>query len=221
MSNYLTIAVVTAAIQQIVQAAVQDKPPGSAVRVGPPRAVPPGEKEVNIYLYRLSPNAELRNDDLPSRTADGTLSDKPKAAIRLHYLISFAGDDHLATEIMLGRVLSVLHAMPILTGEELARIVGINGSFPFLAESDLPAQREHAKLTPEFLSLDELTKLWTVFFQLAHRPSIQYVVTPVTIDADLEPLKPRHPYKVDVDIDVGGAREIIRRIEPADGAGGI
>jgi Pvc16 N-terminal domain len=219
VSNYLTIAVVTAAIQQIVQAAVQDKPPGAAVRVGPPRAVPPGEKEVNIYLYRLSPNAELRNDDLPTRTADGILTDKPKAAIRLHYLISFAGEDHLATEIMLGRVLSVLHAMPVLAGEELARIVGTSGSFPFLAQSDLPAQREHVKLTPEYLSLEELTKLWTVFFQLAHRPSIQYVVTPVTIDADLDPVRPRRPRRIEVGLDVGDVREINRYVAPFDQAG--
>ena len=202
MSNYLTLAVITAAIQEIVQAAVHEAVPGATVRVGPPRAVPPGEKEVNIYLYRLSPNAELRNDDLPTRSADGTqLLKRPCEAIRLHYLISFAGEDHLATEIMLGRVISVLHAMPVLTAETVARIAGGNGSYPYLADSDLGACSEHVKLTPEYLSLEELSKLWTVFFQLAHRPSLQYVVTPVMVDSDLKPVDACIVQKVDLEDD--------------------
>jgi hypothetical protein len=202
MSNYLTIAVITAAIQEIVQGAVQEVVPGANVRVGPPRAVSPGEKEVNIYLYQISPNAELRNDDLATRRADGVLIRQPAAAIRLHYLISFAGEDHLATEIMLGRVVSVLHALPVLTGAELARIVSASGSYPYLQGSDLPAQEERVKLTPEYLSLEELSKLWTVFFQLAHRPSLQYLATPVQIDADLTPVKIPTPQKVETGVEI-------------------
>ena len=199
MSNDLTLAVITAAIQEIVQAAVHEAVPGATVRVGPPRAVPPGEKEVNIYLYQLSPNPELRNDDLPTRSADGTLLQRPCEAIRLHYLISFAGEDHLATEIMLGRVISVLHAMPVLPAETVARIASTNGSYSYLADSDLAASQEHVKLTPEYLSLEELSKLWTVFFQLAHRPSLQYVVTPVMVDSDLKPVCVPPVQKVDLD----------------------
>ena len=208
MSNYLTLAVITAAIQEIVQAAVHDAVPGATVRVGPPRTVPPGEKEVNIYLYQLSPDAELRNDDLPTRGADGKLLSRPCAAIRLHYLISFAGEDHLATEIMLGRVISVLNAFPILTARELARIVSSSGSYPFLADADLPDSRETVKLTAEYLSLEELSKLWTVFFQLAHRPSLQYVATPVLIDADLHP------------VEVPLSRKVALALDPSTDEGG-
>lgn len=220
MSNYLTIAVITAAIQEIVQAAVQGVVPGATVRVGPPRAVPPGEKEVNIYLYLISPNAEMRNDDLPGRSADGTLARRPTAAIRLHYLIAFAGEEQLATEIMLGRVVSVLHAMPVLTGEELARIVSAGGAHPEVQGSDLPAQDERVKLTPEYLSLEEISKLWTVFFQLAHRPSLQYIATPVLVDADLTPVIAPDPTQVRTGVEIEGdprSLEEVRYAKPNQG----
>ena len=209
MSNYLTIAVITAAIQELVQAAVQVVP-GATVRVGPPSAATPGEKEVDIYLYRISPNAELRNDDLPQRTAGGLLTGKPTAAIRLHYLIAFAGEDHLATEIMLGRVVSILHALPVLTGEVLGGIASAGGSRPLLQGSDLPAQDERVKLTPEYLSLDEISKLWTVFFQLAHRPSLQYVVTPVLIDMDLTPMKIPLTSQISGSVECDGDKKVAR-----------
>jgi hypothetical protein len=220
MSNYLTIAVITAAIQEIVQAAVQDVVPGATVKVGPPRAVTPGEKEVNIYLYQVSTNAELRNDDLPERAAGGALVRKPRVALRLHYMIAFGGEEHLATEVMLGRVVSVFHAMPGLTGAELARIVGATGSHASLQGSDLPAQEEPVKLIAEYLTLEEMSKLWTIYFQLAHRPSLQYIVTPVLIDADLTPIKIPNARQVEIGIEVDGdpaSREVIRNVAPGQG----
>ncbi len=195
MSNYLTIAVITAAIREIVLEAAQEVASHVKVTIGPPRALGQGEKEVNIYLYRISPNAELRGDDLPTRSATGVLIRRPVAAIRLHYLIAFADDDHLITEIVLGRVVSVLHAGPILTADRLTRIVGPNGPHA-LQGSDLLEQEERIKLTPEYFSLDELSKFWTGLLQLAHRPSLQYVASPVLIDADQLPVLVPHPTTV-------------------------
>jgi hypothetical protein len=187
VSNYLSIAVITAAIHEIVQAAVEDAVAGVTVRVGPPRAATPGEREVNLYLYHLTPNAQLRNDDLPMRSGEGVLEKRPRVAIDLHYLIAFSGEDRLESEMMLGKVCTMLHAVPVLVPEHLRRMVRPGGSFPYLGHSNLAAQRERVKLTPEYLSLEELTKLWTVFFQIAHRPSLQYVASPVLLDADMAP----------------------------------
>ena len=71
---------------------------------------------------------------------------------------------------MLGKVISVLHAMPVLTGDEIRRIVRSDGSYPFLKASDLADQIDRIKLTLEFLTLEELSKLWSVFFQIATPP---------------------------------------------------
>lgn len=200
MSNYLTIAVITAAIREIVQEAAHEVFSHVNVTIGPPRALGSGEKEVNIYLYRISPNAELRGDDLPTRSGTGELIRRPVAAIRLHYLIAFADDDYHTTEIVLGKVISVLHAGPILTAERLRRIVGPNGRHSLKA-SDLLEQDERIKLTPEHFSLDELSKFWTGLLQLAHRPSLQYVASPVLIDADVLPVLAPHPHEIASGID--------------------
>jgi len=188
VSDHLTIAFVTAALHDIVQAAVQDVAPGVVVRVGPPRAATPGEKEVNLCLYHLTPNAQLRNNDLPTRNAAGELVARPQVAIDLHYLISFSSEDHLATELMLGKVLTALHAAPVLTGAELRRTVRARSAFAFLRDSDLPRQLDRIKIVPQTLTLDELAKLWTVFFQIAHRPSLSYIASAVLLDADGGPI---------------------------------
>ncbi|HEX8534888.1 MAG TPA: DUF4255 domain-containing protein [Allosphingosinicella sp.] len=193
MSNYLSIAVITAAIHEIVQAATQEAVGGVTVRVGPPRTSAPGEREVSLYLYHLTPNAQLRNHDLPMRNREGVLERQPRVAVDLHYLIAFSGEDRLETEMMLGKVCTMLHAVPALLPDDLRRMVRPGGSFPYLARSNLAEQREWVKLTPEYLSLEELTKLWTVFFQIAHRPSLQYVASPVLLDADVAPRARRAP----------------------------
>jgi hypothetical protein len=201
LSNYLTIAVVTAAIHQMVQSAVQEVAPGVTVRVGPPRGITPGEKEVNLYLYHLTPNAQLRNQALPARNGDGALVARPMVAVDLHYLICFGSEDHLATELMLAKVLIDFCAKPVLTEEDVGSIARAGGTFPFLATSDLVGQLEHIKLTPEFLTLEELSKLWTVFFQLAHRPSLQYVASPILLDSGGIPVEAPEAIEVNVKVD--------------------
>jgi Pvc16 N-terminal domain len=187
MSNYLAIAVVTAAIHGLVQAAVTEAVPGVTVRIGPPRAVSPTESEVYLYLYHLTPNAQLRNADLPTRRADGSLSARSQSVIDLHYLIAFSGEVQLATETMLGKVIVALEFRPVLTVEDIRRVIRANGSYNYLKDSDLPGQLDRIKLTPQYLALEEMTKLWSVFFQIAHRPSLLYVASPIILDADDQP----------------------------------
>jgi hypothetical protein len=189
MSNFLSVAVVTAALQEMIQEALQETVPGATVRVGPPRPpAPSAGPEVSLYLYQLSPNASLRNRDLPTRRADGALVQRPSVAVDLHYLISFFGEQDLASERMLGKVASRFHAHPVLTQEQIRATVRGNGSSTYLGASDLALETDLIKLTPQFLSLEELSKLWTVFFQMAHRLSLQYIAGPVVVDADLVPL---------------------------------
>ena len=184
MSTYLSIAVVTAALQEMVQAAVQNVVPGVTLRIGPPRVLSPGASEVNLYLYQITANAQLRNADLPLWSG-GEMLHQPQAAVDLHYIITFAGEDQLATERMLGKVISVLHAAPRLPREMLRRIARPGGAYPALAAANLADQHDQIELVPQYLSFEDLSKLWTVFFQIAHRPSLQYIASPVMIEGDL------------------------------------
>lgn len=184
MSNYLTIAVVTATIHNLVQAAVTEAMPGVTVRIGPPRAIVSTESEVCLYLYHLTPNAQMRNANLPIGRTGGLPPTPSQTVVDLHYLIAFAGETQLATETMLGKVIIALQEGSVLSATEIRSIIRANSAYDYLRDSDLPSEPVQVKLTPEYLTLEELTKLWSVFFQIAHRPSLHYLASPIILDAD-------------------------------------
>jgi hypothetical protein len=191
MSDYLSLAAVTATLQELTQQALADAVPGATVRIGPPRVPGPGAgPEVNLYLYQLSPNLYNRNQDLPTRNAGGGLLRRPMVAVDLHYLFSFFGEQDLVSERMVGKLASYFNAFPVLTPEMIRRAIRPDGSFPYLDRCNLPDAPDLITLTPTFPTLEELSKLWTVFFQMTHRVSLQYMVGPLLVDAALVPEPP-------------------------------
>ena len=95
MSNHLAIAAVSATLSQLLQGAAGADLPGAAVRLGRPPSdgSPPAGPEISVFLYQVSPNAAYRNADLPVRGQDCQMVRRPRAALDLHYLLSFAGDE--------------------------------------------------------------------------------------------------------------------------------
>ncbi|MEJ2009118.1 MAG: DUF4255 domain-containing protein [Acidobacteriota bacterium] len=187
MSNYLAIATVTAALQQVLQGPVKDAVGGASVGFKRPDGTA-GAKEnplVNVYLYQVTPNTAYRNADLPTRRSDGTLAQKPQTALDLHYLFTFHGnDDKLEPQLMLGAVVRTLHAQPLLSTQNIQAAVTEYG---FLAGSGLDGQVERVKFTPTALPLEEFTKLWSVFFQVEYRLSAAYQASLVLIESDDTP----------------------------------
>lgn len=183
MSNYLAIATVTAALAQLVRDAVQSAVPGSDVILSRPE-VPQGgaaQARARLYLYRVSHNAALRNADLPGRDAAGNLVKRPAAALDLHYVVSFYGDEStLEPQRMLAAVARDLHSKPGLTQ---TMIQSAAASLVELNESDLADAIEQVKFTPADLSIDEWSKLWSVFFQTPHAPSLAYQASMVLIES--------------------------------------
>jgi hypothetical protein len=57
----------------------------------------------------------------------------------------------------------------------------------FLAEADLADQVELVKVAPATMSLEELSKLWSVLLQTPYLLSLTYTATVVLIEADLTP----------------------------------
>jgi len=189
MSNYLAIATVTAALQQIVQATAKKVVGGADVDVGRPNmAANPGVlHKIYLYLYQVSPNAALRNTDLPNRDSQGRLAQRSQAALDLHYLLAFYGDESaLETQRMLGAVVRDLHAHPILARQDIKNAIA---NYPdLLMDTDLANAIESVKFTLLSLSLDELSKLWSVFFQTPHALSIVYRASVVLIEAEESPI---------------------------------
>lgn len=180
MSNHLAIATVTAALAQIVHNAAQEAVAGAVVQFGRPEVGANGATKVHVYLYQVTPNAALRNFDLPTRDADGRFTGRPRAALNLHYLLTFYGNEAaLEPSRMLGAVARDLHARPVLSAQA---IQDVTQAAP-LDRSDLSSAIEQVKFTPEQLSLEDFSRVWSVLVQTPHALSIAYQASVVLIDA--------------------------------------
>lgn len=185
MSNFLAVATVTATLGQLLQAAVGTDVPGATVTRMRPEAVAGGlpDTRVNLYLYQVTTNTAWRNADVPTRRPNGQLVQCPQVALDLHYLLSFYGnEEELEPQRLLGSAVRTLHARSILTRQMIQDTV-TNPAFAFLANSNLADGIELVKFTPLPLSLEELSKLWSVFFQVSYTLSIAYQGTVVLIES--------------------------------------
>lgn len=196
MSNFLAIATVTATLKKLLQEAALNDVQGSNVTTIRPDGVPLTllEPQVNIYLYQVTPNAAWRNADLPTRRGDGSILQRPQVALDLHYMISCYGDEsQLHSQRLLGSVVRTLYTQPILTREMIRSVItapasahsgGTSDSFPYLAQSNLAEQVELVRFSPLHLSLEEMSKIWSVFFQIPYALSVAYQGSVVLIESD-------------------------------------
>jgi hypothetical protein len=184
MSNFLAIATVTATLSRVLSGPVGADVSGATVTTVRPDGTGSGTPPtgVNIFLYQVSPSAAARNEDLPTRGADGHPMRRPRVGLDLHYLFTFYGRDaQLEPQRVLGSVVKTLHARPVLSRAQIRNAVS---GFPFLARSNLADDVELVKFTQLPLSLEELSKLWSVFFQTSYTLSVAYQGTVVLIESD-------------------------------------
>lgn len=167
MSNYLAIATVTATLQRILQAAIQQDVPGARVTTVRPDSSGSGTPEVgvNIYLYQATPNPAWRNNDLRTRRPKGELIKQAQAGLDLYYLMTFYGNEvELEPQRLLGSSLRTVVDNPILTPEVIRETVN-NSTFSFLAGSTLEQQVERVTIVPHSMNTEDLSKIWSIFFQ--------------------------------------------------------
>jgi hypothetical protein len=173
----------------------------------PPDRIPTGAEEraqLNLYVYRLTPNSGRlckRPPDVFAGTSASQEepSDSSPLALDLHYLLTAYGERDFQAEILLGHAMQLLHETPILTREvvrsALASISTGNASgnwsapgrfstvgvVPALSASTLADQLEEIKISPEFLNMEEMSKLWSSL-QTRSRPSVTYQVSTILIE---------------------------------------
>lgn len=198
MSSALAIAAVTASLKDLLNDGLMDHDLttlGSfAITAQPPDRVSTGATEnnqLNLFLYRVTANSGWRNVGLPSHDAGGTRVATPPLALDLHYLLSAYGAQDLNAEVLLGYAMQVLHDTPVLSRQQLRTALGapapvdgtlLPGPFGSLSAVDLADQVELIKVTPVFLSADDLSKLWSAM-QARWRPSVAYSVSVVLIQS--------------------------------------
>jgi len=213
MSNALGIASVTHVLKDLLYDGLINQNVsgvlGNPIHVS---SLPPGElpasngsipSQINIFLYRVSPNTGWNNAAYPNRNAGGEVVRSAPLAVNLHYMLTAFGEQELHSEILLGYAMQILHENPVLYRDKLsnsltaATITDQGGRLPAnlkaLATSGLADQTELIKLTPEAINTEEISKLWAAF-QTKYRPCTGYLATVVLIESD-KPARPALPVK--------------------------
>lgn len=206
MSNVLAIAAVTQLLKDLINDTLINGNVSQALGADfTVTALPPdrivadnGDQatQLNLFLYSVSPNGALRNEDLPTRDRAGQITRRPRLALDLHYILTAVSGEELHAEILLGYAMQLFHESAILGREtirqalELATIDDVlPQEFDPIRASELADQVEVLKITPRTLSTDDMSKLWTAF-QASYRTTVAYDVSLVLIERELPERSP-------------------------------
>jgi hypothetical protein len=183
VSNSLAIAAVTATLRNLLFQGLNADLAGTDVTTRPPDRARVNENgnQLNLFLYQTQLSAAWRNMELPGTSRPGETS-APPLPLTLAYLITAYGenDDEVLSNRLLGRAMSVLHDHSLLGADEVRRA---------LEGNDLHEQVERVRITPQPLTLEELSKLWATF-QTQYRVSASYQASVVLIESTLPPRAP-------------------------------
>lgn len=195
MSNVLSIAAVTAVIKDLLENGLVSDAIVSSMGDVVVTALPPDRVSVeaderpqlNLFLYQISPN---RNANWSANTAD-KLSDRstigrtttPPLALDLYYLLTAYGAKDFQAELLLGYAIDLLYKIPMLNSDRIevalsnaTKVSAANvfsQSLAAISTAELAHNLGQLKISSEFLSLDEMSRLWSLF-QTHYRPSTAY-----------------------------------------------
>jgi hypothetical protein len=160
---------VTEALQEALRPAI-----GNAY-VGPLDDPDASEEPAVLFLYRVSINADLRSAEhpVPPQLAGGpSVLHQGSLPLDLRYLLTTgkAGKrGELDALALLGRAMQALQDRP--------ELVGVN------------LQGETVRVTPDPVSTEEMSRIWTLFPTVNYRTSVAYLATPVWIDPARPPVE--------------------------------
>jgi hypothetical protein len=158
---------VTMALQGRLQTALKNSPVPGTVFVGPLDDPDAGSAALTLFLYRVVPNASLRNREhrVPSSTTPQVTVFENALPLDLYYLLTVGTTPGTSEEGLLralGYAMQALQADPDLTGPAV--------------------NYETVRVTLEPLTTEEASRIWALFPTANYRTSIAYLATPVWID---------------------------------------
>lgn len=195
MSNQLAVAAATRTLARLLdQDLVRDFTGAHAVPGRPDvTATDDSDPQARIFLYRVEPNTAWRTSALPSRSSSGQVYERPQIGLTLHYLVTFVGNEALQEpQRMLGSVMRTLNARPLLTRaavEEMVAEALLEDANHPMGLADLAEQPELVRVSPLPLTGDELSTLWSSFFQAPYRLSVAYEASVVVLTSDDTPTR--------------------------------
>ncbi|MEN9937537.1 MAG: hypothetical protein RLZZ387_4116 [Chloroflexota bacterium] len=194
MGGSLAIASVTAILKHQIENGLVEQDVSAAVSgeiivtVQAPDKIKLGDDEerpqINLFLYQVMPNTGLRASDA-ERQRGQLLS------LDLYYLLTAYGPGDYQMEMLLGSAMQVLQRLATLERTKVQSVLAAlsrtgGGRIPSpqaaaLAASALATQLERIVVVPQFLKLDEMSKLWGMF-ETRYRPSVVYKVSVVVVE---------------------------------------
>lgn len=192
MSNFLAIGGVSATLQTLLRDRMElpagvtrndlqvtlstPQPEGDAQAAEPTR--------VNLFLYRATENASLKNQMIPGQGHPGEYGHPPLSLV-LHYLLTAYGttdDNGLLNEtlahFLLGSAMRVLHDYPVIT----EALMTVNSPVAQILHSSLRGEFEQVKVCLDPISLEDLSKVWTALTR-PYRLSTAYSMSVVQIES--------------------------------------
>jgi len=227
MSSQLAIGAVSAVLRNLLDdGLVKAAPDIGAITV---TAVAPDSiklddpnfgPQLNLFLYRVSPNQGWQNAVLPAYDSNGTRASNPPLALNLHLLLTAYGKSDFQAEILLGYAMSLLHEHPVLDRASMRTALDpsplgasiLPPAFQALSASDLADQLESVTLTLEPMDTEEMSRLWSAI-QAHYRPTAAYVVSVVLIEAK-KPVKDALPVLTVGAFDTELGREVGVQVHP-------
>lgn len=190
MSNTLAISAVSAAFSRRILAAANAAVPTATVRLGTPTAklAEDAKPLVNLHLYRVEPNTTHANEHLPTRDGSGDTRRPSQLALNLHYVLSFYGDhEKFDPDLMLGEVMLALELQPVLSKSTITTAIDDNLE---LQGSDLASALAPLRVTRQLMTLDDFSKVWSIFYQVPYALSLTYEVSHVILQTAEVPTVP-------------------------------
>jgi hypothetical protein len=162
------------------------------VSVLPPDRITVGSEEpnqLNVFMYALEPHAALRR---ATPKTDGENSGQ-RLTLDLHYLVTAYGAQDYHSEILLGCAVHLLGSTPVLTRDiirdalrtssQKGQKASLSPARTALASSDIIDEEATIRVTQQFLTFEEMSKLWSVL-QARYRPSVTYEVSAVGVSLE-------------------------------------
>ena len=191
MSDFQAIGGVSATLQRLLKDRMELPLGVTAAMVtmsAPPQLPNPPTVEdprVNLFLFRVTENGLLKNQDLVGHGHPAAYG-HPPLSLDLHYLLTAYGttvEGELVNEgraqQLLGSAMRVLHDHPVITKDLVTIQPPANQS---ILDDSLQAEYEDVKLNLDPLGLEDLSKVWTAL-SLPFRLSAVYSISVVQIES--------------------------------------
>ena len=188
MSTYKAIAGVSSSLKTLLRDRMTE---AADVTVAPPDVKVDfiSGRRVNMYLYHLSENPYLKNQEIPGEGYPGAYG-HPPLSLDMRYIFTAFGqsdtgpDADIEAQNILGDAMRVLHDTAIITPDLLQQKAPLPQ--PPILDPSLLGEFEQIKITFQPAGLEEISKIWTALPNVNFRRSVLYNVSVVQVQSQLQ-----------------------------------